>query len=59
MGGLGQSLFLNTRSAPDLKKTYVLWFNFILGLNFIFFYVFFFFGGGGWGGGGGGGVGGW
>ena len=42
MGGLGQSLFLNTRSAPDLKKTYVLWFNFILGLNFIFFCVFFF-----------------
>ena len=41
MGGLGQSLFLNTRSAPDLKKTYVLWFNFILGLNFIFFCVFF------------------
>ena len=29
MGGLGQSLFLNTRSAPDLKKTYVLWFNVI------------------------------
>ena len=55
MGGLGQSLFLNTRSAPDLKKTYVLWFNFILGLNFIFFCVFFFFlfffGGGGGGGG--------
>ena len=54
MGGLGQSLFLNTRSAPDLKKTYVLWFNFILGLNFIFFCVFFFVcvgvgGGGGYG----------
>ena len=49
MGGLGQSLFLNTRSAPDLKKTYVLWFNFILGLNFIFFCVFFLGGGGGYG----------
>ena len=50
MGGLGQSLFLNTRSAPDLKKTYVLWFNVILGLNFILFCVFFFFfGGGGYG----------
>ena len=52
MGGLGQSLFLNTRSAPDLKKTYVLWFNFILGLNFIFFCVFFFCVCGGGGGGG-------
>ena len=58
MGSLG-SLFLNTRSAPDLKKTvsvvvqFYPWFKFsFLFFSFLSFFLsfFFFLGGGGRGG---------